>query len=214
MYIFRINENNNTKGYEMVILILFALIFALLTIFFSISIKLEIENLKIAFPKTRKKLTNNNSKVSLKVYILKKIKIVEINLKKIDLKNEKFKNQFKGTKFNLDTIDFLKKVNYIVEKLNLKCNIGFKDAAITAMTVGIIYMIVSNNLRDRIQNIQNIEYKVTPAYENRNILNVELDSIISIKLKNIIDIIRFMKKGRVKKNGRSSNRRSYAYSNE
>ena len=47
MYIFRINENNNTKGYEMVILILFALIFALLTIFFSISIKLEIENLKI-----------------------------------------------------------------------------------------------------------------------------------------------------------------------
>ena len=214
MYIFRINENNNTKGYEMVILILFSLIFTLLTIFFSINLKLEIENLKISFPKTKKKITNNNSKVSLKIYILKKIKVAEINLKKVDFKNETLKNQFKGAKFNLDTIGFLKNINYIIEKLILKCNIGFEDAAITAVTVGIIYLIISNNLRDRIQNIQNIEYKVTPAYENRNILNVELDSIISIKLKNLIDIIRFMKKGRVKKNGRSSNRRSYAYSNE
>lgn len=196
----------------MVILILFALIFTLLFIFFSINIKLEIENLKISFPKTRKKLTNNNSKVSLKVYILKKIKIVEINLKKIDLKNEKIRNQFKG--FNLDTIEFLKKVNYIVEKLNLKCNIGCKDAAITAVSVGIIYMIISNFLKDRIQNIENIEYKVKPLYNNRNVFYVELDSIISIKIKNIIDMITFMKKGRVKGNGRSSNRRSYAYSDE
>ena len=38
----------------MVILILFSLIFTLLLIFFSINIKLEIENLKISFPKTRK----------------------------------------------------------------------------------------------------------------------------------------------------------------
>ena len=202
----------------MVILILFTLAFVLLMIFFSINIKLEIENLKISFPKTQKKLTNDDSKISFKVYILKKIKIVEINLKKIDLKNEKMKNrlrtQFKGVKFNLDTIVFLKKVNYIVEKLDLKCNIGFEDAATTAVTVGIIYMIISIFLRDRIQNIENIEYEVKPIYHNRNILNLKLDSIISIKMKNIIDIITFMKKGRVNENGRSSNRRSYAYSNE
>ena len=181
---------------------------------FSINIKLEIENLKISFPKKQKKLTNTDSKVSLKVYILKKIKIAEINLKKIDLKNEKLKNKFKGTRFNLETIVFLKKVEYIVEKLSFKFSIGLEDAAISAVTVGIIYMIISNFLRDRIQNIENIDYKVKPLYDNRNILNVELDSIISIKMENIIDIITFMKKGRVNENDRSSNRRSYAYSNE
>ena len=198
----------------MVILILFTLTIILLMVFFSINIKLEIENLKISFPNLKNKLTNNDSKVSLKIYILKKIKIAEIDLKKVDLKNEKLKNQLKGTKFNLDMIEFLKNVKYIVEKLNLKCNIGFENAAMTAVTVGIIYIIIPNILKRRIQNTENIEYKIKPLYNYRNILNIELDSIISIKMRNIIDIITFIKKGRVNENGRSSDRRSYAYSNE
>ena len=198
----------------MVILILFTLTIILLMVFFSINIKLEIENLKISFPNLKNKLTNNDSKVSLKIYILKKIKIAEIDLKKVDLKNEKLKNQLKGTKFNLDMIEFLKNVKYIVEKLNFKCNIGFENAAMTAVTVGIIYIIIPNLLKHRIQNTENIEYKIKPLYNYRNILNIELDSIISIKMRNIIDIITFIKKGRVNENGRSSNRRSYAYSNE
>ena len=198
----------------MVILILFTLTIILLMVFFSINIKLEIENLKISFPKLKNKLTNNESKVSLKIYILKKIKIAEIDLKKVDLKNEKLKNQLKGTKFNLDMIEFLKNVKYIVEKLNFKCNIGFENAAMTAVTVGIIYIIIPNLLKHRIQNTENIEYKIKPLYNYRNILNIELDSIISIKMRNIIDIITFIKKGRVNENGRSSDRRSYAYSNE
>lgn len=198
----------------MVILILFTLTIILLMVFFSINIKLEIENLKISFPNLKNKLTNNDSKVSLKIYILKKIKIAKIDLKKVDLKNEKLKNQLKGTKFNLDMIEFLKNVKYIVEKLNLKCNIGFENAAMTAVTVGIIYIIIPNILKRRIQNTENIEYKIKPLYNYRNILNIELDSIISIKMRNIIDIITFIKKGRVNENGRSSDRRSYAYSNE
>ena len=198
----------------MVILILFTLTIILLMVFFSINIKLEIENLKISFPKLKNKLTNNESKVSLKIYILKKIKIAEIDLKKVDLKNEKLKNQLKGTKFNLDMIEFLKNVKYIVEKLNFKCNIGFENAAMTAVTVGIIYIIIPNLLKHRIQNTENIEYKIKPLYNYRNILHIELDSIISIKMRNIIDIITFIKKGRVNENGRSSDRRSYAYSNE
>ena len=43
---------------------------------------------------------------------------------------------------------------------------------------------------------------------------IELDSIITLKMENIINIIKFMKKGKVKKNVRTSNRRTYAYSNE
>ena len=74
-------------------LIVILVFFVLFKIVFSIDIKFEIENLKIKLPKFQKKVTNNDSKVSLKIYILKKIKIAEINLKKIDFKDEKVKNK-------------------------------------------------------------------------------------------------------------------------
>ena len=45
-------------------------------------------------------------------------------------------------------------------------------------------------------------------------LYIELDSIIALKFENIINIIKILKKGSVYKNDKSSNRKSYAYSNE
>lgn len=202
----------------MIILLIIIVIIVLLKIFFSVSIKLEIENLKILLPKDNKKITNNDSKVSLKVYIFEKIKIAEINLKKINLKNEKIKNrlqkQFEDNKFNLDTVTFLKNINYIIEKLNLEVFIGTEDAAITAIGVGIGYAIISNLLKDKILDYKNIKYEILPVYKSKNIFKLELDSIITLKMENIINIIIYVKKGRVKKDGRTSNRRAYVYSNE
>ena len=200
----------------MIIFLIFAIIIILLKIFFSINLKLEIENLKLELPKN--KITNKDSKVSLKIYILKKIKIAEINLKKIDLKSDKVKNrlqnQFKGNKFNLDTVKRISKVNYIIEKLNLKVYIGTEDAAITAVSTGVGYTIISNFINGKTLSYKNIKYKIFPIYQNKNILKLELDSIITLKMEKIIDIIKIIKKGRVDKNGRTSNRRAYAYSNE
>ncbi len=202
----------------MIIFLIFIIILILLKLFFSINIKLEIENLKISLPKKQEKITNKDSKISLKIYILKKIKIAEINLKKIDLKSDKVKNrlqkQFQGSKLNLDTIKFLRKVNYIIEKLNVKAYIGTEDAAITAIGVGVVYTIVSNFISEKTISNKNIEYEIFPIYQNKNIFKLELDSIITLKMENIIDIIKLLKKGRVDKNGRTSNRRAYAYSNE
>ena len=200
----------------MIIFLIFAIIIILLKIFFSINLKLKIENLKLELPKN--KITNKDSKVSLKIYILKKIKIAEINLKKIDLKSDKVKNrlqnQFKGNKFNLDTVKLISKVNYIIEKLNLKVYIGTEDAAITAVSTGVGYTIISNFINGKTLSYKNIKYKIFPIYQNKNILKLELDSIITLKMEKIIDIIKIIKKGRVDKNGRTSNRRAYAYSNE
>ena len=200
----------------MIIFLIFAIIIILLKIFFSINLKLEIENLKLELPKNI--ITNKDSKVSLKIYILKKIKIAEINLKKIDLKSDKVKNrlqnQFKGNKFNLDTVKRISKVNYIIEKLNLKVYIGTEDAAITAVSTGVGYTIISNFINGKTLSYKNIKYKIFPIYQNKNILKLELDSIITLKMEKIIDIIKIIKKGRVDKNGRTSNRRAYAYSNE
>lgn len=202
----------------MIILLILGIIVVLLRIIFSISMKLEIKNLKISLPRINKKITNNESEILLKLYIFNKIKIVEFNLKKINLKDEKTKNklkkQFERNKFNLDTIKFLKKVNYIFEKLNLKVYLGIENAAITAIVVGIIYGGISNFLSEKVESSKYIKYEVNPIYQETNVLKIELNSIISLKMENIIDIIKFMKKGRVNKNGRTSNRRAYAYGNE
>ena len=108
----------------------------------------------------------------------------------------------------------MKLVYKVFCRLNLKIYIGVEDAALTAISTGTIHGVISNFLRGKVKNIKYIKYEVNPIYQGKNILKIEIDSIITLKMENIIDIIRFMKKGRVKKNGRSSNRRSYAYSNE
>ena len=202
----------------MIFFIILAVILVLLKLFFSINVKLEIKNLKIVLPKNQNKITNKNNKVSLKIYVLKKIKIAEINLKKIDLKSDKVKKriqkQFDENKLNLDTIKLLNKVNYIIEKLDLKVYIGTEDPSITAIGVGVGYTIVSNFIGGKTISNKNIDYKIFPIYQNKNIFKLELDSIITFKMENIIDIIKLLKKGRVDKNDRASNRRAYAYSNE
>lgn len=199
-------------------LIVILVFFVLFKIVFSIDIKFEIENLKINLPKFQKKVTNNDSKVSLKIYILKKIKIAEINLKKIDFKDEKVKNKIEKhlgeKKINLDTIKLLKNNDYIVEKLNLNINVGTDDPAITAISVGIIYTVISIFLNKKVKDLSEIKYEIKPIYNNKNMLDIELNCIITLKFENIINIIRLLRKGSEEKNVKSSNREYYAHSNE
>ena len=199
------------------ILIIFSIIFFLLLILMSINVKIEIENLKFIVPKINGRYTNKDSKILLKIYILKKIKIAEINLKKINLNNEKFKNkiqsQIKQEKFNINIINFFKNNNYILEKMNLKIIVGTEDAAITAIAVGIISSLISIFFHNKIFDINKQKYEVLPIYENKSILKIEFDGIFTFKIANIIGMAKYLKR-RVNKNDRTSNRRAYAYSNE
>ena len=199
------------------ILIIFLIIFFLLLILMSINVKIEIENLKVIVPKINGRYTNKDSKILLKIYILKNIKITEINLKKINLNNEKFKNkiqsQIKQEKFNINAINFFKNNNYILEKMNLKIIVGTEDAAITAIGVGIIASLISIFFHNKIFDINKQKYEVLPIYENKSILKIEFDGIFTFKIANIIGMAKYLKR-RVDKNDRTSNRRAYAYSNE
>ena len=199
------------------ILIIFSIIFFLLLILMSINVKIEIENLKFIVPKINGRYTNKDSKILLKIYILKKIKIAEINLKKINLNNEKFKNkiqsQIKQEKFNINAINFFKNNNYILEKMNLKIIVGTEDAAITVIGVGIIASLISIFFHNKIFDINKQKYEVLPIYENKSMLKIEFDGIFTFKIANIIGMAKYLKR-RVDKNDRTSNRRAYAYSNE
>ena len=205
---------------------IFLLIFAILTIFIilflSINIKIEVENLKILLSTKNRQIINKESKICMKIYLLKKMKVKEINLKKFKtnyMKNkvDKLKRRIKqnsNLKFNIDTIKALRKNNYKIEKFMLKICVGVEDAAVTAIGVGTVSGIIGFLLKDKVANMEKQKFEVIPIYENKNILKIDFDGIFSLNITNIINIIKFFRKGRVKNNGRTFYRRSYSYSNE
>lgn len=203
----------------MTIFIILVIAIIIIRIFLTLNIKIEIKNLKILLPLKSKNIINKESEIWLKIYVLKKIKIAQINLKKIKTDNQKFKermNKFKKNikiGFNKNILKYIKNVNYGIEKLNLNILIGNEDAAITAISIGAISSLIGIFLKNKITNIENSKFTVLPIY-NTNILKIELDGIFAFNIANIKNIVKFLMKGRVNKNDRTSYRRTYAYSDE
>ena len=149
-------------------------------------------------------------------------------LKKINIKDvEKFAQNRKP---NLKDI---KKLDMKIEKLDLKLKLGIDDVILNSYLIAFISIILSNILPFFTKSNKNIKYSILPEYNNnpdyehnpvfelnlldsyykhnKNYYKINLIGIFSIKIVNIISII---KKGRIDKNERTSNRRSYDYSYE
>ena len=114
----------------MSIFILIIIIIFINVLFFTVSIKLEIENLNLVFPKINKSMINKDSKILLKIYVLRKIKIGQIDLKKIDFKSDKFKNRIDKLKqkefakeikksITRNIFQAIKKLDMKIEKIDL-----------------------------------------------------------------------------------------------
>jgi len=182
---------------------------------------IEVKNLKI---KANKKIyMNDNYKIIFKIIIFNKIPILKFILnneklvlernkiinKKISKEEEKyFKNKIKKELFkHLSDIR--------INKLNLKIKIGTENAFFTSMIIPIISSIISTILMKKITNVEKQKYIVEPIYLNQNLLEILISGIFEIKLIHIISIIYILtKKEGVKKNERTSNRRSYDYGYE
>ncbi|MCI9064069.1 MAG: DUF2953 domain-containing protein [Clostridia bacterium] len=92
---------------------------------------------------------------------------------------------------------------------------GTEEASLTAILIGLMSSILGIALRNKIQNQDKIKFYTIPVYQDKNFLKIHFNSIFRINMIHIIYIIYILKKKRrVEKNGRTSNRRSYAYSNE
>ena len=140
------------------------------------------------------KLTINNDK--LKEYNAKQ-SFDKIIKQIIQDKNSKIK-QIKSNKKNLK-----------IEKLNLKIDIGIEDAALTAMTTGIGAIVLSILIGNNINRSSEVKWNITPVYNN-NLLKLNLNCIISIKLIHIIKRIYVMRK-EDDRNDRTSNRKNFKY---
>ena len=155
--------------------------------------KLKIFNLKI-----------DNNKIS-KWNIKEKVKNMDFNKMKTDISLEK------------EDIKLLKKLQIDLEKFYLNLNVGTIDMNITTWVNFIIITLVSILLGKTIKQYDENKYKyqILPIYNNKNSLNLQLSSIIKVKMVHIINIVYVLiKRRRVDKNERTSNRRAYAYSHE
>ena len=199
-------------------MILVFLLLSLLVIIAFLAFILLISNIKIKI----EKLQISNISGKFKVLVISKMGIFVFNVFKIfeiKIDGKKIKDTFKERKLNIkkfkynDIVSLIKNHEIYLEKLNIDGYLGLEDAAYTAYSVSLINIIVGVLLASN--NKSDYRYNINPVYLNQNLVNIEINCIISIKIVNIISmILSVLKKGRVSKNERTSNRRAYAYSNE
>lgn len=194
--------------------ILFLLILLALIITIGNS-KLEIiiDNLDVSTE--RKEKIKKDVEIYLGIVIFNKIEIFKINLKKLKTKNinlgtviERAKKlELKNNKgdWGIALIKSLKNFKIEIKQADLKVELGTEDAALTAISVGIIASALGIILKKQ-------KFKILPIYQDKNILNIKLNCIFRLNL--IHYIYKTILKGRDDNERKPSNRRAYAYSNE
>ncbi len=159
----------------------------------------------------------------LGIYLFNKIKLFQLTIDDDKIKNIYRSGKIDITKLkdnkelNKETIRIFKKIKFTIEYLKLNGYVGTTNAAFTALVITFMNTIIPMILSKRINKYEKekYEYKIDTVYINQNIVNLEFNCIISIKIVHIINILYiYLKKGRVNKYERTSNRRAYAYSHE
>ena len=165
-------------------------------------------------------------KVFFELLFLNKLKIfsIKINKELINKLNVKKKIEnidFKQAKTNMpskkDLKQIIKKSQIEIEKLNLKLEIGTIDVILTSAIITALASIIGIGLARIIEiyNKEKYSYEIYPIYQNKNLIKLDLNCIIKVKMVHIISIIYLIvKKRRVEKSERTSNRMSYDYSYE
>jgi len=180
-------------------------------------IKINIKQLEL----NSSKLKSANFKVMVGLYLFGKIRIIWITIdnnkiKKLDNIKLPIKLKIPELKIDKELIKLRKKVKFNIEEFNLKLNIDTENVFIQTYLVVILSTLLSIILFKTVRKSNaKIYYNIQPLYQNKNSLDLNLTSIISIKLVHIINMsFDFIKKVRCDKNERMSNRRSYEYSHE
>lgn len=176
------------------ILIIF---FLIIILFLNSTIKIEFKNVEFKIPKEDSKYFNKQMKVILKLYLLGLIKLFSKNLTNIKIDEKKFNNQInkirndmkKKRLQNIESINNLKKLEIELQEMDLKIIIGMENAAFSAIISGFISSIIAIILHNKITNLEKQKYFVQTEYENKNLLRINFDSIIVIKIKHIIYMI-------------------------
>ena len=201
------------------ILVLFLLLFLSLIILFSY-IKIELKDAYISnIPEF-----HYNFKLNIKIYLFNKIKIFSIKIDSSKLRKsklaQKIQNKMKTEKIDLsfsDGLEIIKKSKMELEFFKTNIKIGTEDIIFTSFIVTILSSLLGIGLAKAIKKYteNKFYYSILPVYGKNNMLDIDLNCIINVKLVHIIYVIyMFSKKRSEKKYERTSNRSSYDYSYE
>ena len=98
-----------------------------------------------------------------------------------------------------------------IKNIDLYTEIGTENPILSSFLVTIvngIFLIILKNLLVKNFKKENVKYKILQSIFCENLLNISLSCIIEWKLVHIMYIFKKIKNRRVKKYGKSSNRRS------
>lgn len=201
----------------LVFIILGTIIFITLSmlIFALSNAKLEIKKLHISNCEQNLKI---DFILNIGIYFLNKVKIIKFTIDNYKVSNllktgkldiNKFKQ---NNSINKDIIKRVKRDDFIIEYLKLDGYFGLFNTVLSSIIYGIINAVIPILIANKLEGryINNMKF----LNVNENKINIKLNCIISIKMVNIINVLHYLKKKGGKDNGKSSDRRTYAYSNE
>ena len=202
---------------------LFILLTIIIVLIFS-KIQVEIENFRLNLPKNKNKILNDTFLFKIKLVIFGTLPIINLKINREKLK--KLENNLKDKKIKLDinkigkqitkeNINYPKKLQMNIEKIKLKINFGTENTILTSFIVPIISTIWSIVLTKKRVKEEKQRLEINPIYNKGNLVNIVFEGIFEIKMIHIIKVIcAKIKKRRVEKYERTSNRRAYDYSYE
>ena len=129
-----------------------------------------------------------------------------------DIKNNVLKN-----KKDILKINNLKELNIRIKQLEFDMQLCASNNIITSFSVAILASIISIFLArsTKKKDRNKYQYRITPIYGYKPSLKIKLSCIIDIKIVHIINVIYMLiKKRSGESDERTSNRRTYVYSNE
>ena len=199
---------------------LFILLTIIIVLIFS-KIQVEIENFRLNLPKNKNKILNDTFLFKIKLVIFGTLPIINLKINREKLK--KLENNLKDKKIKLDinkigkqitkeNINDARKLQMHIEKIKLKINFGTENTILTSFIVPIISTIWSIVLTKKRVKEEKQRLEINPIYNKGNLVNIVFEGIFEIKMIHIIKVIcAKIKKRRVEKYERTSNRRAYDY---
>lgn len=171
----------------------FILLVAVLFIIFS-TIKIKIENWKVGNTEENKK----EYKIIISMHLFNKVKWFSIKLDnnkiqkishKMHLERIDIKQLEKDVKFS--DIKEIVHIKPKIAELDLKIKVGIEDVLLTTYLIPIIATIISIVLSTSAKqdNLEKIQYEVKPIYGKQNLFEIKLDTILEIKLLNLLNSV-------------------------
>lgn len=213
------------------IIVFFILIFVMLVIVGTIFSTLNIRIQKLYFSNQNLEKMKWDYLVFLELSLFGMIKIIKLRIdpdrvarmiRKFKVKEKMQEMDFKQMKQDLpdkkEQIEIIKRLKINLEEFHFVLELGTKDVLITSAMIAFLSSILGIAIARVIKKYQEekYEYKMIPVYQNKNIINLNANCIIQVKMVHIIGIIFTLvrKRKEKQKHERTSNRRSYDYSYE